>query len=148
VSLTVSRVPRLIAYYNLADVRHYLLKFYSIEGYQRWNRENEFSIESDERDSSLESLTLADAARSYPSKCLEALAARLGLDYDKICAQMEQLQARRQQTTARPLKRSANAISSVNGKISMRAHRRPAASTRIRQVNGHCKYRTRQLVFS
>lgn len=117
-------------YYNLAYDRFRLLQFYSIEGYQRWNRENEFSIESDESDSSLEDLKLDDAARSYPSKCLEALAARLGLNYDKIRAQMEQLQERRQQTTAQPLKRpQADVISSVDGEVSKRAHRRPAPST-------------------
>src|SRR2546423_11517591 len=128
--ISSSRVRRLTTYYTLAYDRFRLLKFYSIEGYQRWNRESEFSIESDESDSQLESLTLEDAVRLYPSKCLEALAARLGLNYDKICAQMNRLQERQQQTTAQPLKRpQEDVISSKDDEISKRAHRPLAPST-------------------
>lgn len=78
----------------------------------------------------MRSLTLEEAARSYPSKCVEALAARLGLNYDKIDAHVKQLQERRQQSTAQPLKRpQADVISSNDGGISKRTHRLPASST-------------------
>ena len=73
----------------------------------------------------MEGLTLEEAARQYPSKCLKALAARLGLNYDKICEHVNQ-----QQTTAQPLKRpQADVTSSKDGETSKRTHRSPAPST-------------------
>src|SRR5271154_5102310 len=108
--------------------RFHLLQFYSIEGYQHWNTETE---DSDSDDASAESLTLEDAARHYPSKCLEALAARIGLNYDKICTEMNRLQERRQQTTAQPLKRpQEDVVSSTQDETSKRA-RPPTPSTKL-----------------
>ena len=73
-------------------------------------------------------LQYKDAARSYPLKCLEALAVRLGLDYDKICAEMERLQEYRQQITAQPLK--GPSADGTDKKISKRVRESSSASTK------------------
>lgn len=49
-------------------------------------------------------LTLEDAVGSYPLKCLEALATRLGLHHHEICAEIERLQEHGDQTAAQPSK--------------------------------------------
>jgi hypothetical protein len=105
--------------------RFHLLQFYAIEGYQHWNTETDASdadADSDSDDATAESLTLEDAARHYPSKCLEVLAARIGLHYDKICTEMKRLQEHRQRTTAQPVKRpQEDVVSSTQDETSKRA---------------------------
>jgi hypothetical protein len=94
-----------------------------------WDRDSEAS-KSDSKDPPVKGLTLDDAVRCYPSQCLEALARRLGLDYDKICTSMKLLEESRQQVTAKPSKRRhAEIISSKDSEISKRSHRSPSEST-------------------
>lgn len=93
-----------------------------------WDRDSEES-ESDPKDPPAESLTLDDAVRYYPSRCLGALARRLGLDYDKICTG-SRLQESRQQVTAKPMKRRhADIVSSKDSEVAKRSHRSPSPST-------------------
>jgi hypothetical protein len=109
--------------------RFYLLQFYAIEGYQHWNTETDASdADSDSEDAPAETLTLEEAARRHPLKCLEALAARIGLHYDKICTEMARIQERRQQATAQPVKRpQEDVVSSIQDEPSKKA--RPTTST-------------------
>ncbi|KIX05150.1 uncharacterized protein Z518_06022 [Rhinocladiella mackenziei CBS 650.93] len=89
--------------------RFYLLQFYHIEGYKQWKEDDDEEVDSDSGNSSTGDLTLEQAVRDYPLRCLEALAARLGLNYDKISEQMQRQS--RQIDPAQPTKRGQTDIS-------------------------------------
>ena len=81
-----------------------LLLSYRVEEYKYWRQDPEDSG-SESSESTSPSLSLSDAVRSYPLRCLEALAFQLGLNFEKICAEMEKLQEFRKRGAEQSSKR-------------------------------------------
>jgi len=97
----------------------YLVQFFDIHGYEHWGEgiydfddspDTGSNSTSDSDDSSQYTPSLKDAIRKHPIRAIEELAARLGIEFEKIREFYDKLAEHQQQPQQQAVKRQAKEV--------------------------------------